>query len=57
MPRGTTLKPLIGGVLIFIVLVYSLIRNYFTIAGVNGKDFAVLTFNTKRKVKIFDMFV
>ena len=40
-----------------ILLIYSLIRNYFTIAGVNGKDFAVLTFNTKQKIKIGNGFL
>jgi hypothetical protein len=46
------LKPLIGGGLIMMFLVYSLVRNYLLPYQLNGKNFAVLTYNTKKHPSI-----
>ena len=45
-------KPMIGGLLVTIFLIYSLIRNYFLPRFLNGSNFAVLTFNTKKNLPI-----
>ena len=49
------MKPLIGGGLILLFLVFSLIRNYISPAAINGKNFAVLTYNTTLNPKISDL--
>lgn len=49
------MKPLIGGGLILLFLVYSLVRNTVNPGGLNAKDFAVLTFNTKESPKISEL--
>ncbi|MCB9228657.1 MAG: DUF4956 domain-containing protein [Deltaproteobacteria bacterium] len=48
-------KPLIGGGLILLFIVYSFFRNYMIPAALNGKNFAVLTYNTKLSTKIGDI--
>jgi hypothetical protein len=48
-------KPLIGGGLIVMFLVYALIRNYFIPFQLNGKNFAVLTYNTKKHPSISEI--
>lgn len=49
------LKPLIGAGLILLFLVYSLIRNYISPENLRGKDFAVLTYNTKENPKVSEI--
>ena len=49
------LKPIIGAVLITIFLLYSLCRNYFFPMSIHGRNFAVLTFNTKKYSKVVDI--
>jgi hypothetical protein len=49
------IKPLVGGSLILIFLVYSLVRNYFVPFQLNSKNFAVLTYNTKKHPSIGDI--
>ncbi|MBI2603000.1 MAG: hypothetical protein HYW48_08085 [Deltaproteobacteria bacterium] len=48
-------KPLIGAGLILIFLIYSLTRNFFRPASLSGKNFAVLTFNTKMDTRLTDL--
>ena len=48
-------KPLIGGGLILLFLVFSVVRNYFIPQNLNGKNFAVLTYNTRKNPKISDI--
>ena len=40
---------------ILIFLFYSLIRNFFRPASLSGKNFAVLTFNTKMDTRLADL--
>lgn len=49
------MKPLIGGGLILLFLVYSMVRNYVNPAVINGKNFAVLTYNTKANASVGDI--
>ena len=49
------LKPLFGGGLIVMFLVYALLRNYIHPASLNGKDFAVLTYNTHAKLELGEL--
>lgn len=48
-------KPLIGGGLICMFLLYSIVRNYISPSSLNGKNFAILTFNTKQKTKLTEL--
>ena len=47
-------KPLIGGGLILLFMTYSFVRNMFSPAGI-GRNFAVLTYNTKTQPKVSDI--
>lgn len=49
------IKPLIGAALIVLFLLYSLVRNYISPSTLNGKNYAVLTFNTKEHLKVTDL--
>jgi hypothetical protein len=49
------LKPLIGGALIFVFLVYSLLRNSFFSESLYEKNFAVLTYNTKKNPTLSEL--
>lgn len=49
------IKPLIGGGLILLFLVYSLVRNNISTETLNGKNFAVITYNTKQNPRISDI--
>ncbi|MFK7827466.1 MAG: DUF4956 domain-containing protein [Oligoflexales bacterium] len=48
------MKPLIGGGLIFLFFAYSVIRNYVLPESIQGKNFAVLTYNTSKSIRITD---
>lgn len=48
-------KPLIGGGLIILFLTYSIVRNFLSPSGVTGKDFAVLTYNTREKPRLSEI--
>lgn len=45
-------KPLIGGGLILLFLMYSIVRNHLAPEALNGKNFAVLTYNTSKHAKV-----
>lgn len=49
------IKPLIGGALILLFLIFSLVRNYVSPELLNGKNFAVLTYNTKKSPQISEI--
>lgn len=49
------MKPLIGAGLILLFFIFSLVRNYLTPATMNGKNFAVLTYNTKKTPNISEL--
>jgi hypothetical protein len=49
------LKPLIGAGLVLMFLCYALVRNYISPTILNGKNFAVLTFNTKHSLQLTDI--
>ena len=48
------IKPLIGGGLILMFLAYAIFRNYVIPESVQGKNFAVLTYNTSKSLRISD---
>ena len=48
-------KPLIGGGLILIFVLYSLVRNHLLPENLHGRNFAVLTYNTKNQTKVSDI--
>jgi len=49
------IKPLIGGGLILLFVLYALARNNIAPETLNGKNFAVLTYNTKTSPKLSDI--
>jgi hypothetical protein len=48
-------KPLIGGALISLFIIYSMVRNYLAPRSMQGADYAVLTFNTKVNPSMSDI--